>query len=150
MTPEQHFLAQFQTVLHVWIEVHDGDEDARDVIVQMEGGSMYTALFVTLSYLHRQMNLSYELTQMVEGTIPVRFATLDTPHLLVEKLDRDTIEDIIDNLVAMETFESLFTRVTETPDDDMSTTGGSGRRATQEVAAVVLEEVLVVDEAEAE
>jgi hypothetical protein len=133
------------TIDCIWLEVHE-DGESCDVIVRMDNSAMYTAHFVTLSFLKRQMELNYELSQLVEDTIPVHFTTLDTPHVLVENLNRDTIEDTIDNLIVMETFESLFTRVTETEDDatTTTTTATTGQRATQEVAAVVVSEVLVV------
>lgn len=130
----------------VLIEVHGSDNDARDVIVEMEDGVIYTAVFVTMAYLRRQMELTLEVCQQLPDTTPVSFATLDTPHIVVEDLDRDTIEDTIDNLLAMEVFASVFTQVTEDENDtETTTTNGSGRRATQEVAAVVLSDVLVVE-----
>jgi hypothetical protein len=65
----------------------------------------------------------------------------------VESLERESIEDTVDNLIALETFGSVFTRVTETLEEtaQTATKKGEGRRATQEVAAVVLTEVLVVE-----
>jgi len=132
---------------HVYIEVHDGVEnpDACDVIVEMEDGSIYTAMFVTMPYLHRQMELSYAVSKQLPDTPPVRYAALETPHILVENLDRDTLEDTIDNLLALDVFESLFTQVTEDPDETQTTrTTTNGKRATAEVAAVVLSDVLVV------
>lgn len=133
------------TIVHVYVERHSDDPDVRDVIVKMEDGNMYTALFVTIPHLQRQMAINYEFSKNVEDTVPVRFAPLDTPHILVENLDRDTIEDTIDNLLAMDVFESVFTRVTE--DERIETISAmTGRRATQEVAAVVLTDVLVVEE----
>jgi hypothetical protein len=133
------------TIVHVYVERHSDDPDARDVIVRMEDGNIYTALFVTIPHLQRQMAINYEFSKNVEDTVPVRFAPLDTPHILVENLDRDIIEDTIDNLLAMDVFESVFTRVTE--DERIEAISAmTGRRATQEVAAVVLTEVLVVEE----
>lgn len=144
---EPHLLS-IQMVQQLWIELHQDSNDARDVIVQFEDGSIFTALFVTPHYLLRQMELSFQLAQQIPDAMPVRFVALDTPHVLLEKLDRELIEDTIDTLVAMDLFESLFTRVTETPDEieqaEMTMTIG-GRRATQEVAAVVLQDVLVVE-----
>lgn len=133
----------------VWIELHASDPDARDVIVQMEDGNIYTAVFVTLSYIQRQMILTCELCQQIPEALPRRFAALDTPHIIVESLERDTIEDTIDNLLAMEVFGGVFTRVTESEDEataTATTSSGNGRRATQEVAAVVLSDVLMVEE----
>ena len=44
---------------HVWIEMHsDAQEpDSCDVIVETESGQIYNALFITLPYLQRQMEL---------------------------------------------------------------------------------------------
>ena len=127
----------------VLIEVHAGDPDARDVIVEMEDGSIYTAMFVTLEHLRHQMELTFALTDQIPDTVPARFAVLEIPHIIVEDLDRDTIEDTIDNLLAMETFKSTFTQVTE--DTTETTTTTTGERATQELAAVVLSDVIVVE-----
>jgi hypothetical protein len=135
-----------QLPVRVLIEIHAGDNDARDVIVEMEDGNIYTAVFVTLPYLRRQMELTFEVSKQLPDTAPVRFAALDTPHIVLEDLERDTIEDTIDNLLAMEVFEGVFTRVTEDPTTETTViTTTNGQRATQEVAAVVLSEVLVVE-----
>ncbi len=125
-----------------YCEMHD-EEDACDVIVQMEDGAMYTALFATISYIHRQMDLTYMVTESIPETPPVRYAAVDTPHIIVDELERSIIEDTIDNLVAQDVFESLFTRVTSDADADKQRTS-SGERATQEIAATVIEEVLLV------
>ncbi|GAB4516269.1 MAG: hypothetical protein OHK0046_21320 [Anaerolineae bacterium] len=145
MNPSES-LVNLQMPSRVWIELHSGDPDARDVLVQMEDGTLYTSVFVTLSYLSRQMKFTRELCEQIPDTIPTSFAVLDTPHLILGSLDREMIEDTIDNLLAMEIFESVFVRVTETEDETTTTTNGNGRRATQEVAAVVLSDVLVVEE----
>ncbi|NJL57122.1 hypothetical protein HC928_19745 [bacterium] len=134
--------------VRVWVERHGDDDDARDVIVEMEDGMMFTAVFVTPGYLNRQMELTLEACKQLPDTAPVRFATLDTPHIVVENLKRDTIEDTIDNLLAMDVFESSFTQVTEHPTQTVTTTNGTGHRATQEVAAVVLSDVLMVDDSQ--
>lgn len=131
----------------VWIENHESaeDPDACDVIVEMEDGNLYTAMFVTIPYLLRQMDLSYAVSKQIPDTPAVRYAALETPHILVENLNRDTIEDTIDNLLALDMFESLFTQVTEDPEETQTArTTSSGKRATAEVAAVVLSDVLVV------
>ncbi|MCU0481493.1 MAG: hypothetical protein MUE54_09805 [Anaerolineae bacterium] len=128
----------------VLIEVRADDSEARDVLVELENGVVYTAVFITLNYLKRQMELTHQLTQQIEDTIPTRFAALDTPHIVVERLDREIIEDTIDNLVAMDIFESYFTQVTESP-EEAAQGKTNGQRATQEVAAVVISDVLVVE-----
>lgn len=140
-------LVDIQIPKKIWIELHDGDNDARDVIVEMENGMIYTAVFVTLSFLSRQMDLTHELCKQIPDTAPTSFAALDTPHIVVASLERDVIEDTIDNLLAMDVFEGVFTQVTEAEEDTTTTTTNrNGRRATQEVAAVVLSDVLVVEE----
>lgn len=131
---------ELQLPKRIWIEMLDGADDACDVIIEMEGGTLYTAVFVTLSYLSRQMDLGYSVSCQLPDTPRVRYAVLETPHILVENTQRDTIEDTIDNLLALDVFEGYFTRVTDDQAIDGRTTTGS--RATQEVAAVVLTEVL--------
>jgi hypothetical protein len=115
------------------------------VIVEMEDGGLFTALFVTLPYLQRQMQLGYLVGKQLPDTPPVRYAVMETPHIVVENLNRDTIEDAIDNLLALDVFEGLFTRVTETDDLTSTRTTTTGKRATTEVAAVVLSDVLVIE-----
>ncbi|MBI5667718.1 MAG: hypothetical protein HZC41_06890 [Chloroflexi bacterium] len=126
---------------HVWFEMQDDEADACDVLIEMESGKIYTAAFVTLPYLQRQMHLSYMMGKQMADVPPVRYAAMETPHIVVEDLSRDTIEDTIDNLLALDTFESLFTLVT----DDEPRTTTAGARATSEVAAVVLSDVLLVE-----
>jgi hypothetical protein len=124
----------------IWVEMHDEDDFACDVIVEMEDGGYYSAMFVTLPYLRRQMALSYDVGLQMQYTPAVRYAAMETPQILVESLDHDTIEDAIDNLIALDTFETFFTRVIEEEDDR------DGRIRTAEVAAVVLNEVLRAEE----
>ena len=132
---------------HIWVEMHDKAEKlACDVIIEMEGGAYYTAPFVTLPYLERQMQLSYEVSKTLPDTPAVHYTSLETPHIIVTNLNRDTIEDTIDNLLALDIFESVFTQVTDEDDSDDGSAGDpNGKRATSEVAAVVLNEVLMVD-----
>ena len=124
-------------------EMHEED-DACDVIVRMEDGSVYTALFATLTYIHRQLALTWMVTESIPDTPAVRFAVLDTPHIIVEELLPATIEDTIDNLVAQDVFESLFTRVTEDEKADAKRNIRESQLATQEIATAVIEEVLVL------
>jgi hypothetical protein len=132
---------------HVWIEMHNEaqEPDSCDVIVEAESGKLYTALFITLPYLQRQMQLSYTVSKQLPDVLPVRYAVLETPHIVVENLSRETIEDTIDNLLALDVFEGLFTLVTEHEEETTTTTTTTGKRATTEVAAVVLSDVLVVE-----
>lgn len=131
----------------VWFELHR-EKDACDVLVEMDDNTIYTAMFVTLDYLKRQMDLNYQVTQQLEDTPQARYCVIDTPHILVDELTHDIIEDTIDNLIALATFESNFTRVTEHlyDIDETTRTINDGRRATQDVAAVVISDVLIVEE----
>lgn len=131
----------------IWCEMH-AENDACDVIVQMENGAVFTALFATIPYIYRQMELTRLMTEGIPNTSPVRYAALDTPHVMVDNLERATIEDAIDNLMTQDIFESLFTRVTEDENAVDLRTINDGKRATQEVATVVIEDVLIVDSAE--
>jgi hypothetical protein len=117
------------------------------VIVKMENGEYYAAVFVTLPYLERQMELSYAVSKQLPDVMPVRYAVLETPHILVADLSRETIEDTIDNLLALDIFENLFTQVTDGDGNEYEQPAQrkKGKRATAEVAAVVLTEVLLVE-----
>jgi hypothetical protein len=130
----------------VWIEMHDEKRDACDVIVQMEDGLIFTAVFVTLPYLRRQMDLTHAVCGQIPDAQAVRFAALETPHIVLDNLDRDTIEDTLDNLLTLESFGAIFTQVTEPAENNPApVTESKGTRATQEVAAVVISDVLVVE-----
>ena len=131
----------------IWFELHP-EKDACDVLVKMDDGTIYTALFATMDYVKRQMELNFQLTQQLEDTPEVRYFVIDTPHIMVEKLTRDSVEDTIDNLIALDVFESHFTRVTEREEDANGNTRtmNDGRRATQEIVTVVISDVLVVRE----
>jgi hypothetical protein len=131
---------------HIWIETSDENEDAAcDVIVEMEDGQLYTAMFVTLPYLHHQMELCRHMAKQLE--LPqVSYTPLETPHIVVENLNRDTLEDTIDNMLALDVFEGCFTLVTEDQNGSQNgRTTRDGTRATAEVAAVVIAEVLTVN-----
>jgi hypothetical protein len=91
------------------------------------------------------MALSYEVSKSLPDATPVYCATLETPHIIVANLNRDTIEDTIDNLIAQDTFESVFTQVTDEDGSEHATPIRKSKRATAEVAAVVLNEVLMVE-----
>lgn len=128
----------------VWFEMHR-EKDACDVLVKMDDGVIYTATFVTIAYFLRQMEFNMQMTRQMAETTPVRYAAIDTPHIILESLDADTIEDTIDNLLALDVFESHFTRLTENEAERAMRTQPRGKkRATQEHAAVVIAEVLVV------
>lgn len=123
-------------------EIHE-EGDACDVIVRMDDGTVYTALFATIPYIHRQLSLTWMVTESIPETPPVRYAVLDTPHIIVDDLELKFIEDTIDNMVAQDVFESLFTRVTEDDADSKRAVISRGH-TTQEIARAVIEEVLVI------
>lgn len=129
----------------VWFELHR-EGDACDVIVRMDDGNVYTASFVTVDYLYRQMAMNYEMTKQLPDTPAVRYAAIDMGHIIIESLDKDTIEDTLDNLLALDVFESYFVRVTDDDEPEAARTNNGGRRATQEVAAVVISDVLMVQQ----
>ena len=127
---------------HIWVERQDADREACDVIVEMEDGNYYTAAFVTLPFLRRQMELSFEVSKQLPDATALRYAVMDTPHIVVENLCRDVIEDTIDNLLALDTFETVFTMVVDELESNVEQ-----RTRTAEMTAVVLSEVLNVDDA---
>jgi len=124
-------------------EMHE-EGDACDVIVRMDDGSVFTALFATIPYIHRQLSLTWMVTESIPETPPARYAVLDTPHIIVDDLELKFIEDTIDNMVAQDVFESLFTRVTEDDGDDDQPSVKTREHTTQEIARAVIEEVLVI------
>jgi hypothetical protein len=109
-------------VKRVWIEVEDpddmieGPEGSADVMVEMENGELWTAHFVTLPYLKQQMSLSLAVAQGHRSLGSLGFVALETPHVIVDHLDREAIEDIVDNLLALGTFEAVFDLVTDMGD----------------------------------
>ncbi|MBX3063357.1 MAG: hypothetical protein KF726_10310 [Anaerolineae bacterium] len=106
-------------IKRVWVEQQNEIgfnpyEDSADVLVEWEDGQLWSAAFVTLPYLQRQMEMSGEVAEGLNANMPpVRFVALETPHVVVENLLPDTIEDTIDNLMTLGTFESVFTLYTD-------------------------------------
>ncbi|NJR12782.1 hypothetical protein HC776_02680 [bacterium] len=144
-TSAKKSLISIHTPEDVYFEINR-EGDACDVIVRMDDGMVYTATFVTMDYMRRQMELSYRVTEQLADTPAVRYAVIDTTHIVVESLAKDGIEDTIDNLLALDVFESYFIRVTDhdNPSEEQPRTMDDGKRATREVAAVVISDVLVV------
>ena len=101
-------------IKHVWIEWQaagfDPLRDNIDVVVETEDGMRWQASFVTIPYLQRQMQTSHEVARGIINMPPIRFVTIETPHVIVDVLDTETIEDTIDNLMTLGVFESVFTR----------------------------------------
>ena len=101
-------------IKHIWIEHlnnvgFDTARDSTDVLVQLDDGELWSASFVTIPFLQRQMQTSREVASGFINMPAVRFTTIETPHVIVDALDQDTIEDTIDNLMTLGVFESVFT-----------------------------------------
>jgi|GEM_PF-649509 len=100
-------------IKHIWIEQNESANgetllDNTDVIVETDDGAMWSASFATIPYLQRQMQMSHEVAHGIANMPPVRFVAIETPHVIVENLDQDTIEDTIDNMMTLGVFESVF------------------------------------------
>src|SRR5437667_31400 len=101
-------------IKHVWVEQNEGKafnprRDSADVLVETDDELLWTASFVTIPYLQRQMELSRDVAKDVNNMPQVRFIAIETPHVIVDDLSQDTIEDTIDNLMTLGVFESVFT-----------------------------------------
>ncbi len=101
-------------VKRVWIEhepeiAFDPYKDSADVLVEMEDGRLWQAHFVTLAHLREELQLSLSVAyEHRRALAPTSFLALETPHVIVEDLYQDTIEDVVDNLVVLGVFESVF------------------------------------------
>jgi hypothetical protein len=118
-----------EMIKRVWTEQQgqegfDAYRDIADVVVETDDGSMWASTFVTIPYLQRQMSVSRDITANVANMPPVRFITLETPHVIVENLLPDTIEDTIDNLMMLGIFESVFMPHSESYGIESSARGG--------------------------
>jgi nitrate reductase NapAB chaperone NapD len=103
----------FSMIRHIWIERQgevsfDPLRDSTDVFVETDDGAMWSASFVTVSYLQRQMEMSREVARDINNMPPVRFVAIETPHVIIDSLDQETIEDTIDNMMTLGVFESVF------------------------------------------
>jgi hypothetical protein len=93
------------TVKRVWIDDSEDIElGSADVLAEMDDGSLWMARFVTIPYLQQQMDYGLQVSEGLPNTPEVRYATIDTRHIIVDRLDLDTIEDVIDNLLALDVF----------------------------------------------
>ncbi|MBN1202924.1 MAG: hypothetical protein JXJ20_13830 [Anaerolineae bacterium] len=98
----------------VWIEPEpevgfNPCTDSADVLVEMEDQRLWQARFVTLPHLQEEMQLSLDVAREHRRALaPIAFLALETPHVIVENLNQDTIEDVVDNLMALGVFESVF------------------------------------------
>jgi len=98
-------------IRQIWIEKQDALHESTEVTVEFDDNTQWSASFATVNYLHRQMETSRSVTRDIEGLVQVRFVAIETPHVIVDALDEDTIEDTIDNMVALGVFESVFVHV---------------------------------------
>jgi hypothetical protein len=91
--------------------------DSADVLVEMEDNQLWQAHFVTIDHLQQEMALSLDVARQHKRALAVtQFVALETPHVVVEKLTSDIIEDVIDNLMALGTFETVFGHFEPEPD----------------------------------
>jgi len=83
--------------------------DSADVLVEMEDDKLWQAHFVTLAHLQQEMRLSLDVARQHQRALAAtQFLALETPHVIVENLTSDIIEDVVDNLMALGVFESVF------------------------------------------
>ena len=128
---------------HVWIEKSEPTEnDACDVIVRMEDGNHYTASFVTLAWLRRQLDLGFHGACDHPHCNPVRYVAIDTPHVLVDDLECDTLLDVIECMIDLGTFEGRFTLVSG--DEAIHPGGVRTPCVTHEMVTLVISDVLSV------
>jgi hypothetical protein len=112
-------------VKRVWIEkepqtAFDPLSDSADVLVEMEDGKLWQAHFVTLEHLRREMQLSLDVAREHRRALaPTPFLALETPHVIVEVLTNDIIEDAVDNLMALGVFESIFFAFQPEPEGEL-------------------------------
>jgi hypothetical protein len=92
----------------------EAQRDSADVLVQTDDNVWWRSSFVTIPFLQRQMVVSRDIAKDSKQMMaPVRFVAIETPHVIVENLLHDTIEDTIDNLMTMGIFENVFTQYAE-------------------------------------
>jgi len=97
----------------------EGAQGGVDVMVEMENGELWTAHFVTVPYLKQQIELSKSVADDQSELGNVGFVALETPHVIVEKLDQEAIEDIVEDLMVLGTFEAVFDLVIDTPEEQV-------------------------------
>src|SRR5688500_544840 len=85
----------------------ESQRDNANVVVETDDGLVWQAPFVTIPFLQRQMYLSRDVAKDSKTMAPVRFVAIETPHVIVENLTQDTIEDTVDNLMTLGIFESV-------------------------------------------
>jgi hypothetical protein len=104
-------------IKRIWTDtLDDPTMDGVDVMVEMETGEVWTAHFVTIMYLQQQIDMSRDVVDSEASLGRAGFVALETPHVIVERIDREAIEDVVDDLMTLGTFESVFDLVTDLPE----------------------------------
>lgn len=103
-------------VKRIWMDSVDGQPPDPvagdvDVMVEMENGELWTAHFVTIPYLQQQLTMSAAVT----GSELNSHVALETPHVIVQQVSQEHIEDIVYELIGAGTFESVFDLVIDVP-----------------------------------
>lgn len=120
-------------IKRVWIEPapevdFDPTSDSADVLVELENDELWQAHFVTLPHLQQEMQLSLDVARDYKDLLTAtQFITVETPHVIVERLTADVIEDVVDNLMALGVFETVFNifERNETPRNNGASKGGA-------------------------
>lgn len=111
-------------IKRVWIDTptldpYDPETGDVDVMIEMENGELWTAHFVTLPYIQQQLEMSRAVAERQSELGRVGFMALETPHVVVDRLTQEAIEDVVDNLLILGTFETVFDLVIDTPEDSL-------------------------------
>jgi hypothetical protein len=105
-------IGSMYTVKRVWLDrTEELQQGSVDVLAEMEDNSLWMARFVTIPYLQEQMDYGLQVSESLENTPRARYATIETRHVIVDRLNVDTIENVIDNLLSLDVFESMFAPV---------------------------------------
>jgi len=97
------------------LDPHNGDVN---VFVEMENAELWMAHFVTIPYLRQQMAMSADVARTESHLGRVGYVALETPHVIVDHLSREVIEDVVDNLLFLGTFEAVFDLVMDTHEEE--------------------------------
>lgn len=109
-------------IKRVWIEpepqmAFDPETDSVDVWVEMEDNKLWQAHFVTLAHIQQEMQVSLTVARDYDRSLALtQFLAFETPHVVVEKLTSEIIEDVVDNLVALGIFETVFSQLSSDGD----------------------------------
>lgn len=133
-------------IKRVWIEQTPGtDVDPQngfaDVLVEVEGNELWQAQFVTLNHLREEMQLSLDVAREHDQTLwTTQFIALETPHVIVEQIAQETIENVVDNLMALGVFESVFKELSHY-EDKVKVKEVNEKDVAQNVTVVQIKEV---------